>query len=219
MQDKATQIALKIGVAIPFVYFGIQLIAAPFYPGYSFLKRDASTLGSDGSNFPLFFNMGAIILGILAFIAAWGFFRTLKHLNIHMIWAFLVATLLISFGVSDINAGIHPMPSSLHTNGILAMLGNAMLFLPVLLPIAIWKIENAKRIKAYLMLNLFAMVPFSLIMSGQIQRWGMEAGWNMEGYQHFLNNCQGLIQRVGVMVVIVPIGVVAYFLLKRVQSK
>jgi hypothetical protein len=155
------------------------------------------------------------LLGILVFIAAWGFFRALKHLKVHTILAILVAIALTSFGISDINAGIHPMPSPLHTNGTLAMLGNAMLFLPIVLPLSVWKIENARRIKAYLILNLLMMVPFALIMGGLLQRWGMSAGWNMTGYQYFLNNCQGLIQRFGVMIVIVPIGVVAYFLLQR----
>jgi hypothetical membrane protein len=216
MQNKFTRFALKLGIAIPFVYFGMQIIAAPFYPDYSFLTRDASTLGSDGSRFPLLFNMGAIILGLLAFIATLGVFCALKYLKVHTIWAYLVATLLISFGISDINAGIHPMPSPLHTNGTLAMLGSAMLFLPIALPLAVWKIGNARRIKIYLLLNLFAMLPLGLVMSGLLQRWGMSAGWEMSGYQYFLNNCQGLIQRVGVMIVIVPIGVVSYFLLKQV---
>jgi hypothetical membrane protein len=219
MKDKFTQVALKIGVAIPLVYFGIQLLAAPFYPGYSFLRRDASTLGSEGSNFPLLFNTGAIILGLLVFIATYGFFHALRNLKVNLVFNLLVCIALASFGISDINAGIHPMPSPLHTSGTLAMLGNFMLLLPVLLPLVVWKIENARRIRAYLIINLLMMVPFALIMSGQIQRWGMEAGWEMEEYQYFLNNCQGLIQRFGVMIVIVPIGVVAYFLRKRVQGK
>src|SRR4051812_45269148 len=46
--DRHTR-ALAFGIAIPFLYFGVQIVAARFYPGYSFLNRDASTLGSAGS--------------------------------------------------------------------------------------------------------------------------------------------------------------------------
>src|SRR3954454_13092742 len=63
---------LGLAVALPFVYFGIQLAAAPFYPGYSFLTRDASTLGSDGSTAPWIFNGGPLLVGTLELVTAAG---------------------------------------------------------------------------------------------------------------------------------------------------
>ena len=62
---------LAWGVAIPVIYFGIQLAAAPFYPGYSFFARDASSLGSTASTAPWIFNVGALLLGLIKIAVAW----------------------------------------------------------------------------------------------------------------------------------------------------
>jgi hypothetical protein len=64
-RDRVTPILLRVGIAIPFLYFGLQLIAAPFYPGYSFVRNVASELGSDLARYPTPFNIGIMILGIL----------------------------------------------------------------------------------------------------------------------------------------------------------
>lgn len=56
--EKLTQIMLKAGIAVPILYFGIQVLAARFYPGYGFTNQDASALGSNGSSFPDIFNKG-----------------------------------------------------------------------------------------------------------------------------------------------------------------
>jgi hypothetical protein len=70
----AITLALRMGFAVPFLYFGIQIAAAPFFPEYSFLARDASTLGSNASRLPALFNIGSLVVGIVRFIASWGFF-------------------------------------------------------------------------------------------------------------------------------------------------
>ena len=48
-RDLLATAALWTGVLIPLLYFGNQFVAATFYPGYSFLSQDASTLGSADS--------------------------------------------------------------------------------------------------------------------------------------------------------------------------
>ena len=66
---------LGFGIAVPLLYYGVQVVAAPFYSGFSFLSTTASELGSDGSTRPSIFNAGAILVGISSFIAAVGFLR------------------------------------------------------------------------------------------------------------------------------------------------
>jgi hypothetical membrane protein len=51
--------ALYAAIAMPLIYFGTQLIAAPFYPGYSFAQDTASMLGTTTSRQPWIFNLGA----------------------------------------------------------------------------------------------------------------------------------------------------------------
>ncbi|HYE71708.1 MAG TPA: DUF998 domain-containing protein [Blastocatellia bacterium] len=218
-KDQLTLLALKIGIAIPFLYFGLQLIAAPFYPGYSFLARDASTLGSSGSSFPAIFNIGSIIIGTLTLIAAFGFLSALRRIGIHPILSVLTFLALIGHGLAGINAGVFPLPDPRHTDGILALLGAGLIFLPILLPIALWKLPEARQVKGYFIANFFALLALIPIMSGLIQRLSIMARIDIPGYQHFLNNCQGLLQRIGALVMLAPIAVAAYFLAKRLKDR
>jgi hypothetical membrane protein len=74
-QDRLTSVALGFGIAVPFLYFGSQIVAAFFFPGYSFLSQSASQLGSDSARYPALFNIGAIVTGLATLIASWGFLR------------------------------------------------------------------------------------------------------------------------------------------------
>lgn len=214
-KKKLTVFALGMGVAVPFLYFGIQIIAAPFYSGYSFLNRDASTLGSDGSSLPAIFNFGSIIVGIVTLIVAWGFMRAFQRLGVHPILAWLTSLALISSGLVSINAGVFPLPDPRHTEGLLALLGIGTFLLPVLLPAALWKLREARPIKAYFIANLIAFIALIPVMSGLIQRLSVMAEVDMPGYQSFLNNYHGLLQRIAALIVFLPIGLSAYFLAKR----
>jgi hypothetical membrane protein len=73
--------ALGMGVAVPFLYFGIQVVASLFWPGYSFLNQDASTLGSASSRFPAIFNVGSIVVGVLTLVASLAFMRAFQLLR------------------------------------------------------------------------------------------------------------------------------------------
>ena len=80
MKEKVLAFALGCGIMVPMLYFGNQLLAAPFFPNYSFLSMDASLLGSDLAIYPAIFNIGAIITGIATIIASVGFLLALQQL-------------------------------------------------------------------------------------------------------------------------------------------
>ncbi len=113
--------ALRLGMAVPFLYFGIQFIAAAFYPGYSFLNQDASTLGSTSSSFPSLFNVGIIIEGMVKVIVAWGYVRAFQQLEMSFIVAWLTALVLLGSGLASINAGVFPLPLPRGTKPALLM--------------------------------------------------------------------------------------------------
>ena len=71
--------ALWTGVLIPLLYFGNQFVAATFFPGYSFLSQDASTLGSADSRWPELFNIGSVVTGIFCGFTACGFIHALRR--------------------------------------------------------------------------------------------------------------------------------------------
>ena len=133
---------LGFGVAMPLLYFGIQLAAAPLYPGYSFLTRDASTLGSDGSTAPWIFNGGALLVGIVEVVTAWAFLRALPRAGIGMVLTWATALALVSAAVGSLNAFLHPLPDPKHAEGLLSLLGSGMVVLPILLTTVLWRLGS-----------------------------------------------------------------------------
>ena len=184
-KEKLVIAALAIGVAVPFFYFGLQIVAAFYYPGYSFLNRDASTLGSDGSSFPAIFNVGSILLGIMTLIASWGFIRGLRHFGIHPILGWLTFLAVVSFGLGSINAGVFPLPDPRHTEGVLAVIGIGTIFLPLLIPAALWTLPDAQHMKIYFLLNVALLIALIPVMSGLIQIILVRAGTESPGLPEF----------------------------------
>jgi len=214
----AIRLALRMGVAVPFLYFGVQVAAAPFFPGYSFLARDASTLGSNGSTLPAVFNIGCLIVGIATFIASWGFFRSFRLLKVHTAIAWLTTLALVASGLAHINAFLFPLPDPRHTDSVLALAGAGTVLLPFLLPLALWRLLDRGPIARYFVINIVAILALIPIISGLIQRFSIMAGVDMPRYQAFLNNCQGLLQRVAAVIAFGPIGVSAWCLGRRLKS-
>ncbi|MEO7190228.1 MAG: DUF998 domain-containing protein [Vicinamibacterales bacterium] len=205
-------------MTIPFIYFGSQIVAAPFYPGYSFMARDASTLSSSGSSAPWIFNSAAIVIGVLCLVAAAGVWRAFRRLRMSQVLAALTSLALVSAGLGSLNAGMFPLPDPRHTGGLLSQLGMGVLLLPVLFAIAAWRLRSPRWLTRYALLNLLVLVAFVPVMSGMIQRFGISAGLDLNGYQRFLNGSQGLLQRVAALAVFMPIAVLAYRLDQGIRS-
>jgi hypothetical membrane protein len=208
--DPARRI-LALGVAIPAIYFGVQLAAAPFHPDYSFFSRDASSLGSSSSTAPWIFNVGALMLGIIKLTVAGAFFPALSRAGVGRGLAALTALALASAGIGSLNAFLHPLPDPRHSLGLLAILGSGVALLPVLTTAVLWRM-GARRQAIVIIIVSLALIP---LMTGLIQRACMWAGIDFAGFQSFLNNYHGLIQRIGAAVIFVPIGVVAHLLRRQ----
>jgi hypothetical membrane protein len=202
---------LAWGVALPVIYFGIQVAAAPFYPGYSFFSRDASSLGSSGSTAPWIFNIGALVLGIIKLAVAGAFLSALPRVRVGRSLAVLMALALASAAIGSLNAFLHPLPDPRHTEGLLAMLSSGFALLPVLTTAVLWRM-GARRQAVMTLIVLLALIP---LMTGLVQRACMWAGIDFAGYQAFLNGYHGLIQRIGAAAIFVPIAVVAHLLRRR----
>jgi hypothetical protein len=216
--DPVTLYALYAGVAVPILYFGTQLIAAPFYPGYSFLTNDASTLGSSGSAAPAVFNGGAIATGVAMLVGSWGFIRTFQKLGVHLVLTWLTMLTIISGAIGSINAGMHPLPDPRHASGLLSTLGSGILFLPLLLPVAVWRIEALHNLRRYLVWNLVVVFCLIPIMIGLVQRLSLMAGVQIPGLSSLVNEYQGVLQRIAALVVFGPIGVSAAFLVRLARG-
>jgi hypothetical protein len=192
--------ALQTGMAVPFLYFGTQLAAALFFPGYSFLSMPASLLGSDQATYPMIFNAGAILTGIATLLASVGFLLAFQQLKANPILAWLTTIAIALNGLGSLWAGFIPMPDPRHGSNSFAL---GILLLPALLALTLWKRNDAGAIKIYLVITNLLFIALILVMSGIVDI-GTRA-------------YPGLLQRVIALVFFPPVGVGAYFLAKRIK--
>lgn len=201
MKEKVLVFALVSGIAVPILYFGTQLLAAPFFPDYSFLSMDASLLGSDLAIYPAIFNSGAIITGIATIIASVGFLLALQHLGTNPFLAWLTSLAVLLNGLGSLWAGFFPMPDPRHGSNPFAI---GIFLFPILLTFALWNRSHACPIKMYLIITNLLFIALIPIMSGI-------SGINTQGYQ-------GLLQRIVALVFFVPISVGSYFLIQHTKN-
>ncbi len=201
MRMTPTNMALMFGIGVPAIYFGIQMIAAPYYSGYNFISMAASLLGSENSSAPAVFNAGAILSGLAALIAAYGFWVALEQLQINTILRWITVLVIVIAGLSSVWAGIFPMPDPRHGTNPFTV---GIFVLPFFLMAALWSQATLalKRYFIFSMLVFFAMIP---ILSGI-------SGLNTQGYG-------GLLQRIIALTAFPPLGVCAAFLIKRLETK
>ena len=186
---------LWLGALVPIVYFGIQPIAAQFYPHYDFVTQSASELGSDRSERPSVLNTGAILTGILTLIAASAFPAALRRRNCPPVVAWITTLALVSMGIGAIWAGIFHLPDPRHNP---RAIGAGAFLLPILLPLAVWRIEGARWLKVYLLANVALFVAMAAVMSGA-------AGIDVAPFR-------GALQRMAAAVLYLPVGVVSVVL-------
>jgi len=188
---------LYAAIAMPLIYFGTQLVAAPFYPGYSFSQDTASMLGTTASRQPWILNLGAILTGVAGVAGAFGFFRALPTVTWRAL-ALLVGLCVLANGVLSLKAGMFPMPDPRHASWQFLMF--PILAAPVLLLIALWRSGMALRM--YLLLNLAALLLMMPVMMHKMAPVFAE----------------GTMQRLFALVVFVPVGVAGYALVRRVTA-
>ena len=194
---QATVCALYAAIAMPLIYFGTQLIAAPFYSGYSFAQDTASMLGTTTSRQPWIFNLGAVLTGVAGLTGAFGLFRELRTVTWTAL-ALLVGLSVVTSGVLSLKAGMFPMPDPRHASWQFLMFPT--LAAPVLLLIAFWRQSVALRM--YLLCNAVALLLMMPLMMHRVAPVFAE----------------GTMQRLFALVVFVPVGVAGYALVRRVTG-
>lgn len=191
-----TTLMLLAALAVPLFYFGVQLIAAPWYPGYNFSSDTASMLGTAASLHPGIFNSGAILDGVAGIFGAAGLYLGLS--DVAKTWLrVLVAIGVLSNAILSIKAGLFPMPDPRHASWQFLLF--PILITPLLMLAATWRISPGLRI--YLLVDvicLFLLIPLMMHRIAPI--------WP-----------EGIMQRLFAIVAMVPIGIVALVLLRNRQ--
>jgi hypothetical membrane protein len=202
MAEKATLWLLRFGIAVPLIYYGIQALAAPFYPGYSVLGNTASELGSDRSAHAVIFNAGIMVQGVASLAASLGFFLALRPTRINSALAALTAVALAINGVQHIWAGYYPIPDPRHGGHLPFIV--AMTVLPVLLTAALWR-QVGTGLRVYFLSMLVLLAAVLILRSG------------LSGHDRY--EYRGLLQRVFSLAIFPPIGVAAYALASRIGKE
>ena len=185
---------LLAAVAVPVLYFGVQVIAAPWYPGYKFTTDTASMLGTTASLHPAIFNDGAILVGIAGLFGAAGLFLGLSGAVENWL-RLLVALGVFCNGVLSLKAGLFPMPDPRHASWQFLLF--PILVTPPLMLAATWRASIWLR--TYLLVNCVCLL---LVMPMMMHR--MAPLWP-----------EGAMQRLFALLVMGPIGIVALVLLRR----
>jgi len=154
---------LAAAVLVPFAYFGAQVAAAPYFPGYDMLYTSASALGSNLSTRPGILNTGAVLTGLLALAGSIGFALALPRAGTGRPAAFALALCLASAGLAAIWAGLHPQPSPLHDPGLLAF---GMFIAPFVATWVGWHKGWPHALRALLLLDALAFLALLAAMSG-----------------------------------------------------
>jgi len=177
---------------MPLFYFGSQLAAAPFYPGYSFSRDTASMLGTSFSQHPWIFNVGAILTGTAALLGAIGLYRAFADTT-NVVIASIIGLSVAATGVMSVKAGLFPLPDSRHASwGFLVFFTIAT---PLLLLIGVWKQPRATALRLYLTASIaliLALFPF------------------LSGMAHTTLLQPGAFQRLFALATFLPVGIVAH---------
>ncbi|PWT92371.1 MAG: hypothetical protein C5B54_03645 [Acidobacteria bacterium] len=200
-RDRLIYRAIAVGVLIPIVYYGLQLIAIPFAKNYNWIKQVASELGMTGiSKVPAIFNLGKIFGTIPTWIAAFGFLFGLKQMGANRIAIWLTFLAMIAIALGDIQAGLFPLPDPRH-EGIF-LIGYPLWAFSFLAIVS--SRPKSRGFKTYLIVNIVLTV---LMITARI----------VLG-ESSLSQIQGLFQRIFAFFTIVPFGVAAWFLAQRFKE-
>ncbi len=192
--NKPLTLAGACALFFPVLYFVLQLIAAPFYPGYSFISNAASDLGSPDSLQPLVFNIGALIIGVIGLIGAFGLWHGLRARGSGVRSAGVLAFAVALAAASSIWAGMFPLPDPMHGQNPLTV---GLFVMPFVALFTLWQ-RAGRALRLYLLLNILCFAALAYVLSGTA---GIPIG-----------PIQGLTQRAFALVAFGPIGVAAWLL-------
>jgi hypothetical membrane protein len=196
-----TSLCLLAAVAMPIIYFGTQIVAAPFYPGYSFSLHSVSMLGTQFSRHPAIFNAGEMLTGFAALGGALGLYRSFRR-KTHVLLSWLIGFSVACTGVMCLKAGMFPMPDPRHNSW--EVLQNFTIIIPHLMLIGLWKQSQSRGLRTYLISSITFLFLLTLLLSHR-----SSIPW--------LEN--GTVQRLINVATLVPVGVVGFFFWRELHGK
>jgi hypothetical membrane protein len=160
---RSESLLVRLAVAVPVLYFGVMLVAASTWPGYSHASRYVSELGGPEAPRPAIFNTGIVIMGVVCALSAWGVFGAARRVGGRGAMSAIAALCIALFGVAMVMGGLFPMPDERH--GAFG-LGFAMVFAPLFLALAFAGRPGFGGLVALLSASFVFMVATMAVMMG-----------------------------------------------------
>jgi hypothetical membrane protein len=190
-----TRLSLLSGSLMPIFYYGGQLAAAPFYPGYSFANQVASMLGTSYSSEPWIFNTALVLTGLAAILGAFGLYQAFRVMTTRLV-GLLIALTAMYTGCMSVKAGIYSIPDHHHFE--LRFAAASASLTPLLMLIGLWRNERVRALRVYLFLSVVLLLPVILLFRKMIVMDGLSIG-------------AGTLQRLLALGTYVPVGVVSLY--------
>ncbi len=154
--------ALRLGVCVPLLYFGTQLVVGPLTPDYSLRQQPTSDLGIGTSSQATVFNLGAMATGVTALVAAYGLFASSRWLSVSATATRLASLAVASTAAAAVTAGLFPLPDTRHGGGVI---GAGMFVVPFVVALVLWP-RASNRLRAYALLNIALFMATGAMLSG-----------------------------------------------------
>ncbi len=138
---------LTVGVAAPAFAFAAVLIAAIAYADFDHARQYLSELGGATATYPLIFNMGVLVAGVMTGVAGLGFGLAIFILTRAPVSAVLVALLFGLAGVGLVISSLYPWPDPRH---MAINLGLGIQLAPAFLLVALRGAPHLPRLRAFL---------------------------------------------------------------------
>ncbi len=193
-------ILLAVGVAAPIVAFVSVVIAAFAYANFDHARQYLSELGGATATYPLIFNMGVLIAGVMTGLAGVGFGLSIFILTRSPVSALLVGLLFVLAAIGLVMSSLYVWPDPRH---LAINLGLGIQLAPVFLIFALRGDAETRRLKGFLAV-VFALMAVLTVLTKHLVFPGTVNDFNV-----------GYWERAFAIVLVGWVGVAAWLLGRR----
>ena len=158
-----TNLCLLAATAVPIMYWGTQIVAAPYYTNYSFSNHSVSMLGTQLSRHPWIFNVGIMLTGFVALAAAFGLYRVFRE-KTNLLISALIGLAVACVGILTMKAGMFPMPDPYHNSW--GLLQKFTIITPHLMLIGLWRQRDSRDLRIYLVVSILFLLFLDPLSAG-----------------------------------------------------
>ena len=151
---------LAVGVAAPVVALVAVLIAAFSYAGFDHARQYLSELGGATATYPVIFNAGVLIAGVMTGVAGIGFGLAIVILTRSFLSAVLIGVLFVLAGIGLVISSLYVWPDPRH---LAINLGLGIQLAPLFLLFALRGDRQLRHLKRFLIAVFLAMAALTVL--------------------------------------------------------